>query len=77
MAVGSSPRGTLALLKLSRAYAALQCRDYVLPDDVKHFAVVALSHRVILEPDLWTERRAAAAIIEEIVQTTPVPVIDS
>jgi len=75
VSVGCSPRGTLALLKLARAYAALKNRDYVLPDDVKHFAVAALSHRLILEPDLWTERKAAGSIIEEILKTTPVPVI--
>jgi MoxR-like ATPase len=74
VAVGSSPRGALALLKLSRARAALQGRDYVLPDDIKHFAQAALAHRLILEPDLWTVKRAAGDLIQEIVNVLPVPV---
>ena len=75
VAVGASPRGSLALLKLSRAWAAMEGRDYVLPDDVKRFAHAALEHRLILEPDLWSDRRAAADIITEIVRTIPVPVL--
>ena len=77
VAVGSSPRGSLALLKLSRAWAALQGRVYVLPDDVKRFAIPALHHRLILQPDLWTSPRAADSILAEIIQGTPVPVIDT
>jgi MoxR-like ATPase len=75
IAVGSSPRGTLALLKLSRAWAAIHGRTFVLPDDVKVFARPALCHRLILEPDLWTVRRAGDKIIDEIVSSTPVPVV--
>jgi MoxR-like ATPase len=75
--VGSSPRGTLALLKLSRARAALQGRPYVLPDDIKEVARPALAHRLILEPDLWSRRRAAEDIVDEIVRAVPVPVIAS
>ena len=77
VAVGASPRGSLALLKLSRAWAAMQGRVYVLPDDVKRFVIPALHHRLILQPDLWTSPRAADAVLAEIVQATPVPVIDS
>lgn len=75
VAVGASPRGTLALLKLSRAWAAMHGRAYVLPDDVKCFAKAALSHRLILQPDLWTVSQAADRIVAEVVQSTPVPVI--
>jgi MoxR-like ATPase len=74
VAVGASPRGPLALLKLSRAWAAMHGRAYVVPDDVKHFAGAALSHRLILDPDLWAVRRAAEDIVDEIVRTVPVPV---
>ncbi|MCP4356554.1 MAG: MoxR family ATPase [Chloroflexi bacterium] len=74
--VGASPRGSLALLKLSRARAAIDGRNYVLPDDVKHFAVPALSHRLILVPELWMRRNAAKSIISGIVDTTAVPVIE-
>jgi len=73
--VGSSPRGSLALLKLSRASAAIQGRSYVLPDDVKRFAVPALSHRLILEPDLWSVAKAADGIVQEILNIVPVPVV--
>lgn len=77
VAVGASPRGSLALLKLSRAWAAIQGRVYVLPDDVKRFAIPALHHRLILQPDLWTSPRAADSLLAEIIQATPVPVIDA
>jgi MoxR-like ATPase len=75
VAVGASPRGSLALLKLSRAQAALVNRDYVLPDDVKRFALPSLLHRLILEPGLWFKKEAAGEVIRAIVQQTPVPVI--
>ncbi|NLE99528.1 MAG: MoxR family ATPase [Anaerolineales bacterium] len=74
--VGSSPRGALALLKLSRARAAIQGRTFVLPDDVKHFAKQALTHRLILVPDLWTVRGAAERVIDDILNTVAVPVIE-
>jgi MoxR-like ATPase len=75
VAVGASPRGTLALLKLSRAWAAIQGRSYVLPDDVKLFVQPALSHRLILQPDLWSTPQAASRILNDILQAVPVPVI--
>ena len=77
VSVGASPRGSLALLKLSRAWAALNGRVYVLPDDVKLFAIPALHHRLILQPDLWTSPRAADSLITDIINATPVPVIDA
>ena len=76
VAVGASPRGSLALLKLSRAWAAMKGRDFVLPDDVKLFAIPALIHRLILEPDLWMKRHAADDVISEILRSVPVPVIE-
>ena len=75
--VGASPRGSLALLKLSRAAAALDGRDFVLPDDIKDFAVPALVHRLILKPDLWLKRFAAEEVITNILASQPVPVIES
>ena len=74
--VGASPRGSLALLKLARARAALDGRDYVLPDDVKMFIQPALAHRLILVPDLWMKRYAAEEVIDSLVQAVPVPVIE-
>ena len=76
VAVGASPRGSLALLKLARAWAALRGRDYVLPDDVKLFANPSLIHRLILQPELWMKRNAAAEVISDIIHSVPVPVID-
>jgi len=76
VAVGASPRGGLALLKLSRAWAAMDKRDYVIPDDVRRFIRPALTHRLILEPDLWTDQRAAGDVIAEISRVVPVPVLD-
>lgn len=75
IAVGASPRGTLALLKLARARAAMQGRAFVIPDDAKEFVLPALSHRLILEPDLWTVRKANEDVILEIVNSVPVPVL--
>jgi MoxR-like ATPase len=75
VAVGASPRGSLALLKLSRAWAAMQSRDYVLPDDVKLFVKPALIHRLILEPDLWLTRQAADDIIADVLRSVAVPVV--
>ncbi|MCX7669217.1 MAG: MoxR family ATPase, partial [Anaerolineae bacterium] len=63
VAVGASPRGSLALLKLARAWAAMHGRDYVLPDDVKVFVRPVLIHRLILEPDLWLTRQAGDDVI--------------
>ncbi len=74
--VGASPRGSLALLKLSRARAVMQGRDYVLPDDVKIFARPALHHRLILEPELWMKQGATDEILTAIIQGTPVPIIE-
>jgi MoxR-like ATPase len=71
--VGASPRGSLALLKLSRARAALQGRDYVTPDDVKAVAAPALAHRLTLRPELWVQRVSADDIVRERLDTVPTP----
>ncbi len=76
VAVGASPRGSLALLKLARVWAAMDSRDFVIPDDVKLFVEPALVHRLILQPDLWMKRHAAEDVLAAVVQTVPVPVID-
>jgi MoxR-like ATPase len=77
VAVGASPRGSLALLKLTRAWAALENRDYVLPDDVKTFAQAALVHRLILKPDFWMVQHAAEDVVDSLIRSLPVPVIDN
>jgi MoxR-like ATPase len=71
--VGSSPRGTLALLKLSRAHAALRGRDFVTPEDVKAVAVPALAHRLMLRPELWVQRVRPEEVVTESLATVPTP----
>lgn len=71
--IGASPRGSLALLKLSRARAALEGRDFVIPDDVKAVGVPALAHRLILKPDPWVKGVKTQSIVMEIMNQVPVP----
>jgi MoxR-like ATPase len=74
--VGASPRGSLALLKLSRCRAALAGRDYVTPDDVKEVAVPALAHRLALRPELWVERRRSDDIVRDVLDSVPTPAVE-
>jgi MoxR-like ATPase len=71
--VGASPRGTLALLKASRARAALDGRDFVTPEDVKAVAVPALAHRLMLRPELWVQRVRPDDVVREALATVPTP----
>jgi MoxR-like ATPase len=71
--VGASPRGTLALLKLARAYAALRGRDFVTPEDAKAVAVPALAHRLMLKPELWVQRVQPEDVVREALDTVPTP----
>ena len=71
--VGASPRGSLAILKLSKAHAWLHRRGYVLPDDVKAMAVPALSHRLILTADQWIRGTKPESIIESLLEKVDVP----
>jgi len=73
--IGASPRGSLSLLKLTRAWAAIHGRSYVVPDDVKQFAHDALSHRIILQPSLWGSKTVENTVIDEVLQSVAVPVI--
>ena len=72
-AVGASPRGSLALLKLSRCKAALDGRDFVLPDDVKAVAVPALAHRIVLRPELWVQKVSAEDVVRDVLGSVPTP----
>ena len=71
--VGASPRGSLALLKLSRARAALAGRDFVTPDDVKAVAVAALAHRLTLRPELWVQQVRGGDVVREVLEAVPTP----
>ncbi len=74
-AVGASPRGSLSFLKIARAHAALQGRDFILPDDVKHYATAVLGHRLILQPEYWMSTAVTGEIIRDVLLKTPVPVL--
>jgi MoxR-like ATPase len=73
IAFGASPRAATMLTTASRAYAALQGRDYVLPDDIKLLAVPALRHRVVLAPGAEIEGLTSEAVVRQILEQVPVP----
>ena len=73
--MGVSPRGTLALLRCTKAYAWLQGRHFVIPDDVKAVAVPVLAHRVMMDSGRDSGRESAA-LIRSILQNTQVPTED-
>ena len=71
--MGASPRGSLALVKLARAHALLQGRDFVTPDDVKEVARPALAHRLVLRSELWVRRVAAEDVLAGVLDGVPAP----
>ena len=71
--LGVSPRGSLALLRAARAFAASIGRTFVIPEDVKQMAPVVLAHRVILQPDAELQGRTGAELIARALQSVPVP----
>ena len=73
IAVGASPRGSLALLKLARCKAVVAGRDFVVLDDVKAVAAPALAHRLVLRPELWVRRVSAEDVVREVLAAVPTP----
>jgi MoxR-like ATPase len=73
IAVGASPRGSLALLKLARCKAVAAGRDFVVLDDVKAVAAPALAHRLVLRPELWVRRVSAEDVVREVLAAVPTP----
>lgn len=71
--LGASPRGAIALHKLSRVWAIMSGRDYVIPDDIKAVAREALQHRIILKPEYAFEGITTARVVEEVLTKVPVP----
>ena len=71
--LGSSPRGSIALYKTGQAHAAIQGRDYVIPDDIKALAMVTLAHRLIISPSARIKNVDPRAVVQEILDSTPVP----
>ena len=74
--LGASPRATLALYQSAQAWAAIQGRDFVLPDDVKRVAPVVLTHRLMISPQAQLRGREPEELVTDIVETVPVPVED-
>jgi MoxR-like ATPase len=73
--VGASPRGSQALLKTSRAAAAMRGRDFVTPDDVKAIAELAIAHRIILKPEHQIKGLEAGEVMQSILREVPVPTV--
>jgi len=71
--LGSSPRGSFALFRTAQARAAMSGRDFVIPDDVKALAEVTLAHRIIVGPAARLKNITSRAIVQDILQSTPVP----
>ena len=74
LALGASPRAGIALLRVAKARALAEGREFVLPDDVKALAAPVLAHRVILAPEARSAGLTAAEVVQEAVEQTPVPV---
>jgi MoxR-like ATPase len=73
LALGSSPRGSLALVKVSRSLAMLNGRDFVTPDDVRQIALPALAHRVVLTDEAWARGTPADVVVQAVVDSVPAP----
>jgi MoxR-like ATPase len=74
LALGASPRASLALYKTAQALAALRGRDHILPDDIKYLFEPALAHRLIVRPEAELRGRGAAAILQEVLRDTPLEI---
>ncbi|MFL5339002.1 MAG: AAA family ATPase [Gemmataceae bacterium] len=75
IALGGSPRASIALFRTAQAWAAIQGRDFVLPDDVKRMCLPVLGHRVILKPESRLRKQTPAAVVNEVVSDVKVPMI--
>jgi MoxR-like ATPase len=73
LALGASPRGSLALYKTSQALAAVQGRDYVIPDDIKTLVPLTLAHRMILKPESQLRGRTTLLVLNDILERTELP----
>lgn len=71
--LGSSPRGSLALMLVARAFAVVRGRDYVTPDDVKHVAPSVLGHRVSVKPELWMANVAGDSVVRQLLDSVAAP----
>lgn len=72
-AMGSSPRGSLALIQCARALALIQGREFVIPEDIKTLTHACLEHRVVIRPELWLQNISPASVIDSILTRVPAP----
>lgn len=72
--LGVSPRGAIGLMKAAKAYAFIQGRDYVIPDDIQWLAPYVFSHRIVLAPEAKYEGKSAEEVVSSIIYKTPVPI---
>jgi MoxR-like ATPase len=77
VALGGSPRASIALFRTAQACAAISGRNFILPDDIKRMALPVLGHRMILRPESRLRKLSTASIINDIVSDVPVPVLAS
>jgi MoxR-like ATPase len=73
--VGCSPRGSLALMLTSRAFAVVNGRDYVTPEDVKAVAEPALAHRITVKPELWMSSASGVTVVTDVLNSVPTPAV--
>jgi MoxR-like ATPase len=71
--LGASPRGSITLLKVAKANAAIEGRDYVIPEDLRSIILDALEHRVIIRPEHELEGMKSLTLVQEALDSTPVP----
>ena len=71
--LGSSPRGSLALMLIARAFAVIAGRDFVTPEDVKAVASPVLAHRVSVKPELWMTKASGVSVVTEVLRSVPTP----
>ena len=71
--LGGSPRASMGLLRCAQSFAAIQGFDFVMPDDVKHIATFVLGHRLILRPESRLRKKTVRGVLDEIMNTVPVP----
>jgi MoxR-like ATPase len=77
ISLGASPRASIALFRTGQALAAINNREFVLPDDIKRMALPVLGHRLILKPESRLRKWTVAKIVQEILDEVPVPVLKS
>ncbi len=77
LALGASPRGSLALFRTAQARAALEGRDFIIPDDIKYVALACLPHRMMVKPENALNRETAYGILQDLLNQVEVPVLSS